>query len=243
VKGLLVTMLVFRVLEPHEVVVITGVRGSGKSTTAKNLAAAQLEAGKRVLYFDVHDEASRQGKKKKHVELGPLRDRVSVDELLADPALLDADDLSLAVVPDSKEADALAEDLRAVAELVEHTGDLVLFLDEVGEYSDDARRTLKKIGTQSRHWGDEGTAVVFIAQRMVLITRSARDMASIIYTGVQTDPDDLRALHKLVVSRLGPEGAEKFVRDVATQPMPGVLEFHRDAPAPKKLKAVNGGDT
>lgn len=240
-KGALLMSLLLSVLEPHDVVVITGVRGSGKSSTAKKLMAVQLAAGKRVVAFDPKDEDSRLGKRKKFVELGPLRDRVTVDELLANPGMLDASDLSLAVVPESSDPDELAVDLKALTEQVEHTGDLVFFLDEVGLYCDEAGQTLKYIGTQSRHWGDEGTPVVFVAQRMVLITRSARDMASVLYTGVQTDPDDLSALRKLTVSRLGKEGAEKFVADVATQPMPGMLEFRRDSKPARAVEANGSG--
>lgn len=244
-KGLFVIMLL-SVLEPHDLVVITGVRGSGKSSTAKKLIAVNLNAGRRIVAWDPKDEYSRLGRKRKSVELGPLRDRVTLDELLANPEMLDAEDLSLAVVPSNpgtEEPDELAADFKELAGQVRLTGDLMFVVDEVGLIEEDARKTLKIVGTQSRHWGDEGVPLVLIAQRMVLITRSARDMSSIIYTGVQTDPDDLRTLYKLVVARLGEEKAQAFITDVATQPMPGVREFRRDAKSPKPVANPSGGDT
>lgn len=226
-KGLLVIMAL---LLAHDVVCIVGKKGSGKSTRGKALVAEQLDAGARAIAFDPNDEWSRHGKKKKNVDLGPLRDRCTVDRLLAHPEWLDRADLSLAVVPDDWESSTqLADDLQALAEQVKLSGDVVFVLDEVGLYRDAAQETLKVIGTQSRHWGINGSPLVLIAQRMNLIEKSARDQCSMVITGVQTDPEDLDAIEKMVRPSLGDEGAEKFVHTVATLKRPGLVEWKEAA--------------
>jgi energy-coupling factor transporter ATP-binding protein EcfA2 len=218
-------------LAAHDLVCIVGKRGSGKSTFAKALIAKNLSEGRRVLAFDPKDEYSRHAPKKKHVDAGPLRDRCTVDELLAHPEWLSAPDLSLAVVSEVSNTDeeGLAEDLEAVTQLVELTGDLVFVLDEVGLYRDAAARTLKVIGTQSRHWGREGTPVVFVAQRMVLIEANARKQCSMLVTGRQDDPEDLDAIEKLVLPPLGEEQAAAFVQTVATLKRPGLVGWREAA--------------
>jgi hypothetical protein len=222
---LLALIVTMPLLLPHDVVVIVGKRGSGKSTRAKALVAEQLRGGARVLDFDPNDEGSRHGKKKKHVDLGPLRDRCTVDELLSHPSWLDRPDLSLSVVPASKEPDALAEDLHAVHELVEQTGDMVCVLEEMGLYRDSAAHVLRVWGTQSRHYGESGSPLIAVAQRMALIEKSMRDQCSMVITGNQTDPEDLDAIEKMVRPSLGPEGAAQFVNDVANLKRPGLLEW------------------
>lgn len=214
-------------LVPHDRVVIVGKVGSGKSTYAKRLIAEQLSAGARALAFDPNDENSRHGEKKQHVDLGPLRDRCTVDELLANAARggtwLERADLSLAVVPESKMPDALAEDVEALHALVATEGDMVVLLEEMGLYRDTAAMILRVWGTQSRHYGKKGSPLIACAQKLVLIEKSLRDQCSILVTGVQTDPEDLDTIEKIVRPSLGEDGAKKFAHDVATLPRPGLL--------------------
>lgn len=212
-------------LSAHDLVCVVGKRGSGKSTFAKNLIAVQLREGRRVLAFDPKREYSRHAEKKKHVDAGPLRDRCTVDELLKHPEWLDAPDLQLAVESEVSNTDeeGLAEDLEAVTQLVEQTGDLTMLCDEVSLYRDAAARTLKVIGTQSRHWGKEGTPVILVAQRMTLIEPNARKQCSVLVTGRQDDPEDVEAIRKMVAPTLGEDGAEKFVHEVATLARPGLV--------------------
>lgn len=222
--------IVIMILQPHDLAVIVGKRGSGKSTRAKALIAEQLKAGARVLAFDPNDEYSRHGLVKEHVDLGPLRDRCTVEELLDNVGRggtwLERSNLSLAVVPESKDPDALAVDLADVHERVAAVGDMVCVLDEVGLYRDTAATTLKVWGTQSRHYGKRGSPVIACAQRMALIEKNMRDQCSVVITGVQTDPEDLDAIEKMVRNSLGDEGARAFVLRVANLPRPGLAEWH-----------------
>lgn len=209
-------------LEVHDVVVVLGKRRSGKSYCAKQLLGEEMAAGMRVVCFDPHDEYSQKGRTTKATNLGPLRDRVTMRQLEDKPSLLDAKNLSLSVVPDSEQ---LGRDAQQFVRLVKHTGDLTICFDEVGEYVDEASRSLNEAATQSRHWGDEGCPVIFVAQRAVGIPKSSRNQVSILYTGIQSDPDDLALLIKLT-------GNPEFAEQVSRLPRPGLLEW-RDSESPK----------
>lgn len=180
-------------LSSHDVVLVLGKRGSGKSHCAKLLLAAELDGGARVVAFDPHDEYSQHGKKTPEVTLGPLSKRVTVAELEQTPALLDARKLSLAVVPSSRKGSDLAEEFGTVSGMVTGTGRLTFLADEVGEYSDHAREELVSLATQSRHYS---CALVLVAQRATQIPKTARSQASRILCGRQDEPDDLAALEK-----------------------------------------------
>lgn len=191
-------------LQPHDVVLVVGKRGTGKSTHAKALCGEELKAGSRVAWFDPHDEYSRKGRKSTEVRLGPLRDRVTIDQLCAKPSLLDQETLSLSVVPEGDFAAAFEE----FSSMVLATGGVTLGADEIGEYSDEANKALNTVATQSRH---SACPVVLVAQRLTQIPKTARTQASTVVTFLQSNPEDLAALDKLTgdedfsarVSRLG----------------------------------------
>lgn len=185
-------------LEPHDVVIVVGKRGCGKSHHAKQLAAAELRAGARVVAFDPHDEYSQKGRKTSQVTLGPLAERVTVDQLIERPEVLDAKKLSLAVVPEGLSNAELADAFREVSEQVSATGRLTFLADEVGEYSDFADDTINSLATQSRH---SEVAIVLVAQRMTQIPKTARTQASTVHTFLQSNPEDLEALVKLTGDR------------------------------------------
>lgn len=185
-------------LEPHDVVLIVGKRGCGKSHHAKGLVTAELAAGARVVAFDPHDEYSQKGRKSPQVTLGPLTQRCTVDQLVDKPELLDVKKLSLAVVPEGVPTDELADAFSEVADLIASTGRLTLFADELGEYSDEGAKTINSLATQSRHYE---TALVLVAQRMTQIPKTARTQASHLHTFLQSNPEDLEALVKLTGDR------------------------------------------
>lgn len=182
-------------LQAADVALVVGKRGTGKSTFAKRLAGAEQDAGRSVLVLDPHDEYSRHGRACEAVELGPLRSRCTVDELLASPSLLDQPALSLAVVPEERSAEGLADAVTEVVALAEATGGLTLFLDEVGFYSELIASRLNVLATQSRH---ASMPLVLVAQRTVQIPKTARTQASALYSFRQTNRDDLKELSELV---------------------------------------------
>lgn len=203
-------------------VLIVGKRGCGKSHFAKALAGAELAAGARVVAFDPHDEYSKKGRKSPQVNLGPLAERVTVDQLIEHPELLDAKRLSLAVVPEGVPNDELADAFRDVQELVTSTGRLTFIADEIGEYSDEAAGELNSLATQSRHYE---AALVLVAQRMTQIPKTARTQASVLHTFLQSNPEDLEALVKLT-------GDKDFAARVSRLPRRKNLTWRDSEPAP-----------
>lgn len=227
-------LLTMALLAASDVVMIVGKRGSGKSTKAKGLIAQQLAEGGRVVAYDLHDEYSIDGEATPNVDLGPLTKRVTMSELLEHPELLDEPNLSLAVVPDNGRAatpEECADDIADLVALVRDTGNLLLVLDETGYYYEQSLRTLRQLATQSRHYGEKGVPLIFVAQRAVMVPRSARDEAGTLFVGLQTDPEDLAALRKLVRSNMTDEQADAFVQKVATLPKPGILEWREGGKA------------
>lgn len=208
-------------LEPHDVVLIVGKRGCGKSYAAKALAADLLKSGARVVAFDPHDEYSKKGRKSPQVNLGPLTDRVTLEQLIENPQLLDSKKLSLAVVPEGSNAD-LAGGFAELVELVSATGGLTLIADEVGEYSQHGEDALNSAATQSRHYE---CPIVLVAQRMTQIPKTARTQASVLHTFLQSNPEDLEALVKLT-------GDKEFAARVSRLPRRKCLTW-RDTPTPE----------
>lgn len=200
---------------PSTVAVCIGKRGTGKSTCAKRLLAAALDDGLRVLAWDPHDEYSRHGRESGQVRLGPLDDRATFAELLLRPELLDAPNLSLAVVPRAR-PEEMAEDFAIFVPMVAATGGLLVCVEEVGLFEEFARSDLNLLATQSRHWE---VPLLMVAQRATQIPKTARTQITNLVSFRQDNPDDLRALSDLAgedfaaaVSRLG-RGEHRTWRD------------------------------
>jgi DNA helicase HerA-like ATPase len=183
-----------KTLAPHEIVVIVGKRGSGKSHTAKALCGEQVKAGQRIVAFDPHDEYSKLGRKSDAVTLGPLKQRFTLAEVIANPLLLDDPKLCAAVVPSGRGGAELAADFRDFWQLCEDTGGLIVVADEMGDYSAHAEETINHAATQGRHYG---VPCVFVAQRLTQVPKTARTQCSTLIVGVQNDPEDLKQLEKI----------------------------------------------
>lgn len=201
-------------LASYEVVTILGKRGSGKSNTGKQLAADELAAGARVVAVEIHDEWSQKGRPSKERKLGPLAEHASVDQVIdSEGSIFDRKKLSLAVVLRGGRAER-AEQLNEIGPMIRQTGNLTLFLEEVGSYSQGAYAEIEEIATQSRHFS---VPVVFVAQRAVQIPKTARDQSSRIITGLQDDPDDL----KWIAKKCG----EDFAAQVSRLPRGKLVEW------------------
>jgi DNA helicase HerA-like ATPase len=174
-------------------VAIVGISGTGKSTRAKKFVTAELEHGRRVVVFDPEGEWHR-GCRRPRVLAGPCASTLEAAELFRDPkGWLDRSELSLAVVPSDDDEEA-GEELADLVELVRHTGDVLLVVEEVGgvcRESDAARKALTKLATKGRHWG---VPSVFVSQRMVDIPIGARAQLTQLESFTQTQEADLSAL-------------------------------------------------
>lgn len=177
--------------DPADVTLVCGLRGTGKSTRVKRSIARWQ--GVRVLVFDPHDEYSQAGDAREGVELGPLRDRLTVEQLDATPGILDAADLSLAVVP-RRDPEGLAEDFRTVVELVVDTGNLVFVVDEVRLTAKSCAERYAYLGLQSRH---DSVPLVFVSQRAVHLPPDARSQVNRVFAHRQIHPADLDALEEI----------------------------------------------
>lgn len=205
------------IFTPRDRVLSIGKTGTGKSTRMKAALAMAMKGGQRVLVFDPLDEYSQLGRARSSVRLGPLTQRMTMDELaeeleLADednrPSILEREDLALAVVPMGTEPEEWAADFAALLAEVEAVGDMVLCADELNVWGEYAVKPVKKAACLSRHWGDAGVPLCLGSQRAVGIHPTARAQASVIISGLQDLPPDLDALEE----RCGKAFAEEVAR-------------------------------
>lgn len=171
------------VLGPSERVLILGVSGTGKTTWAKRLLAGVDggPAAARVVIFDP------QG------DYGEIAVPVTLEELRSAPELLKGPRVALAVQPEGDTEEELAAEVEQLVPLVRAAGRCILVLDEVGDYGDAARKTLSKLARNGRH---DQVASVFVTQAAVEIPKAVRRQATRVYSFLQTDPQDLRALER-----------------------------------------------
>jgi len=209
--------------QPGDRVVIIGLPLSGKTYLAGKLTAT----AQRILYFDpFHDYREAAG-----------ATEIAANDLLSRPKLLAESTFRYAVIPDENE---LAEQLEDVVSLARAASNLVIVLDEVGDYKQEARVTLEKLARNGRH---DGLVPVYVSQVAVDIPRTVRRLATRVYSFRQVDIDDLDALEE----RYG----EAYAREVSQLPphryalwtMPGfgqsVNSKTRDA-GPRK-PSIRGG--
>ena len=164
-------------LEAHEVVLVVGVRGTGKTHWAQREIVTDA---RRVVVWDPYGEY-------------PCRESCTLDELCADSARLDREALSLAVVPSWRTPTDLCAEFETFADVAPTIpGGTVLVIDEC-RLLRGASELLIFMATQSRHWGD-GVPLVLIAQRAVGVPPDARDQVSRVVSFRQSSPKDIAAL-------------------------------------------------
>ena len=193
------------IISPQTVALFVGKRGTGKSWKRKQLLTAAVASGMRVLSLDMLDEDSIHGRKRKAVELGPLTQRMTTDELAESLDVLRQERLALAVVPVNDDPREWALDVEAILVEVQEEGDLLLSLTELAVWSQYAAAALNKAALLSRHWGDEGVPIAADSQRATGIPFSFRTQATDILSGLQDMPEDLDALG----DRCGPRFADE----------------------------------
>lgn len=160
---------------PGDRVIIIGLPLSGKTYLAARLTAS----AQRVLFFDPYHDYKEMAK----------AEEISADDLIADPTkYLHRSSFRYAIIPDE---DALADQLEDVVSLARAATNLVLVMDEVGDYKEEADKTLKKLARNGRH---NGLVPVYVSQVAMDIPRTVRRLATRVYSFRQADMDDLDAL-------------------------------------------------
>jgi len=157
-------------------VLIMGLPECGKTTFARTLTADAF----RAVFFDPAGDYSAPG-----------RLDVTLAELQKWPGLLDDPHARIVVKPQADDERGLAAEARVLINLAFEAGDLVLVLDEVGDYGKHAAGPLSKLVRRGRH---EGIASVLVSQFATDFPKTCRRAASDVYGFLQKHPDDLAAL-------------------------------------------------
>lgn len=173
-------------LKPHDVALVLGIRGAGKSWWIQRHIVRKTP---RVLVWDPHGEYQ-------------TTERRTLDELADDPSILDREALSLSVVPTYRRIGDVAEQFDEVfLDIAASAEGVTLVIEETGLLTRRATESVETIACQSRHWG---CPLVLCAQRATQIPKTAREQVSRIVSFRQSSPDDVAAL----VERCG-DGANK----------------------------------
>jgi hypothetical protein len=172
-------------LKAHDVLVVVGIRGAGKSYwIARHIVKRHV----RVVVWDPHGEYQTV-------------ERCTLDELAQDPSRLDREALSLGVVPSWRTLGDLGEQFAIFADLCSSMEGVTIVVEEVGLLSRHAPEAIEFIACQSRHWE---CPIVLCAQRAMQVPKTAREQLSHLTSFRQSSPSDVAAL----VERCG-EGADK----------------------------------
>lgn len=201
---------------PSTRMVVVGKTGTGKSYRVKEIVRGWLDRGVRVVAIDVCDEYSRQAMPRggSMTAEGPLRQRATLAQVVANPALLKDARLSLAVVPnDLHSPRAMAHTFLVVEQMLRAIGKpTVIVVDEVGRWTNPgadtgkpnkchlARIALEGLATTGRK---DGVALVTVSQSAAHIPANVRRQSDEWLAFLQDDPTDLEAM----TDRLGKEKA------------------------------------
>ena len=212
--------------------VVVGKTGTGKSSRVKAAIRAWQTEGVRVIAIDPCDEYSRDGRARHGmVAEGPLRKRVTAEELTKQPRLVNDPRLSLAVVPDdpnNPRSIALAFLLVKKLVLIAQRP-VVLVADEVGWWTQSSaggacHQARLELGSLAATGRKEGVALVTVSQCAAHIPPDVRKQSDEWWAFLQDDPLDVEALserlgkeHAEAVSRL-PQYAFHHWRDATHQP-------------------------
>jgi DNA helicase HerA-like ATPase len=177
----------------HERWLVLGKTHTGKSTFAKAEVRALLR-NHRVIALDVTDEWSQQGRVREGVDLGPLLERMTVQQLCATPAKITAARLSLAVVPDAQTSQSAARAFELIVRLQKHSPrSVVLVLDEAHVWAPYVTALYNDAATLGRHWGG-GMALISVSQRANRVPLTVRSQSSRIISFTQDEPADVEGL-------------------------------------------------
>lgn len=175
-------------LQPQDVALVLGIRGSGKSRWTKaNLCAKPA----RLVVFDPQGEYGSPTR-----SLWPLVPEVadlvpmSVERLAE---LVERNDLPerVAVRPESSRGTHVGEAFEDLCDLAECLTERLVVVEEAGLVQRHASEALDYLATQSRHWR---VPLALVAQRPVQLSPTVREQASVVVVHKLTRRSDLEIL-------------------------------------------------
>lgn len=216
-------------LEPHDIQLVIGMRGAGKSHHVKKEIVPHYG---RIIVWDPHSEYE-------------LR-HVTLKDFLDDATLLDDQSMRVSVVPPQALLKEQAGQFGTFTRHISTGRAFVLVVDEVAclMYG---RDWLDFIATQSRHWS---CPVVFIAHRAVQIPVTAREQATRIVSFRQKRTEDIAALEERIGSKANRlpklrrrefvawDEEEDFQQPLAVAPEPEPEKKPEPEPGPAKPEPV-----
>jgi hypothetical protein len=156
----------------------------GMPFTGKTYFAAKLtKSADRVLFFDVVGDYRKAANSTEF----------TIDELEANPNVLDLPRFKISVRPSDDDERAIVADLERMLALAREKKNMVVVLDEVGDYSLLGQRALTKVFRNGRHYG---LATVLVSQVATDIPKTCRRISTRLYSFLQEDPSDLAALEE-----------------------------------------------
>lgn len=180
-------------------ILVCGKTGYGKTFWLRAHLKAWQQMGVRIVAIDPKDELSRCGA----VKGGPLRQRCTLRELGANPGLLQAPRLSLAIAVGRTSAIEGARAFELLMILALRSAPLCVVLSEVGFWADPspggdegkaAARARAQIGTMAALYRGDGVSMVFDTQRAVDVPPKARAQLSDVIAFRQDLPADRAAI-------------------------------------------------
>lgn len=166
-------------IESRDVLLVVGTRGYGKTTYVQENVIT-----KDSCVWDPHDEYEHGGK------------AVSIDRLLKYPRSLKG----LRVKATSMWPHDISRDFKHFVRFMESYKRAwfpdILAVDECFLLRESASDAMAFLATQSRHWGERGTALCLIAQRAVHVHPTAREQSNRVVSFSQDAGKDIEALRE-----------------------------------------------
>jgi hypothetical protein len=114
-----------------------------------------------------------------------------------------------------------AEQLEAMLLVARASGDMVVVLDEVGDYKRFAEMELVKLARNGRH---DGIVSMYVSQMAIDIPKGVRRLATRVYSFRQFHKDDLKALGEIYGEPFAEEVSRAELHEVIEWTLPGLSQ-------------------
>jgi hypothetical protein len=156
--------------------------------------ARKKKSGCGLVVFDAHDEYSRHGRERPDCQLGPLPQRMTVDEFLDevkhDETVVTRADLALALVMEDEDMnpEKVAKQVTEALPVLRDRGNCIVVFDELGYWGRYAQTALHAVAAC---WGKEGIIPFYVSQAVMDTPEDVRKQWSSLVTAQQVKKSDL----------------------------------------------------